>query len=324
MPPFPAPPELVLHVQGPFPFPFSWWNVFWNVLPSVKGDLSCSSHILSSLALVLEAARAVSPASVPKKLLPSRSPCPWADGAQMADRFLRRHAFLKHRFLSSRAIFCSSERAHTASSAVCGSQGPVGLLHRLSGCLGLVPCLNRVLRRRAHRRAPCVETRMGLVGFRVLIRPTWPLWSAGKQDLAERTLGHSPGGVWNELAAARAVVCRRCPAHASGAHLCDAARSRRGCESACPRVPGPGSSSLWLWPGVCLAGGSPPPVTQRPEEPANRNLKIAQPGALLRPKDPHGRRLLLLFLRAEALPSQARLPLPLPCPRPATLRCPAL
>lgn len=118
----PAPPDPVLHAQGagPLPFPLSWWNVFWNVLPSVKGDLSCSSHILSSLAFVLEADRAVSPASVPRKLLPSRSLCPLADSAQMADHFLRLHAFLKHRFLSSRTTFCSGERAHAASSAVCG------------------------------------------------------------------------------------------------------------------------------------------------------------------------------------------------------------
>lgn len=139
-------------------------------------------------------------------------------------------------------------------------------------------------------------------------------------------------GVWNRPAAARAVVCRwpsrtcvqspsrrTLPAPGGAAGL--PARERRDL----------GSSSLWLWPGAWLAGEALPPVTQGPEELANRNLKIAWPGALLRPQgllpaaqDPPWPPppVLLPVARGTAQPGTAT-PAP-PRPWPAALRCQAL
>lgn len=147
-----------------------------------------------------------------------------------------------------------------------------------AGVWGSVPRLNRVLHRRAHRRAPCVGTTV-----------PWASWGFGCSVALRGPCGVLGGRIW--LKGHRVVALA-----GSGTSPRQHERSvllafshlrperiglpaRRGRERG-----GLGSSSLWLWPRAWLAGGALPPVTRGPEEPANGNLKIARPGGLLRPQ----------------------------------------
>lgn len=129
---------------------------------------------------------------------------------------------------------------------------------------------------------------VGLVGFQVLLSPEQPLGSAGERDLADRTLVTAPAGVGDKPAVARALVCvAGLLAPAPGAH-----RVGRGRLPTGPRVCLPAGAGT-LGAALCGFGRAPgwqaePPVTQGLEEPANRSLKIAQPGVLPAAQGPPG------------------------------------